>query len=380
MPWLLDDEVLQTLNSLELSQFSPTDAQQSNFEARAAAQAPNVQGKTAVIPVQGVLTPQPDMLAFIFGGGNTTYGEIQTALAEANADPAVSDIQLDIDSPGGNASGLFETADAIAASAKPVRAVARTAASAAYALAASADTIVAEGRGSEFGSLGVKTQRRIDGDVVTIASSNAPNKAPDASTVEGVEAIRQELDDVEAMFLEGIAAGRGVPTEKVVADFGKGRTFLAEAALERGMIDSIATAAQPPTAQSGKKKEASRMDLETLRAQHPETYAAAVQIGADKQLDRVAALAVYGKQSGELELALDSIQSGAELTAELTAKFTMAAINKNHQTAHLADGDDVVAAVAGAAEPVVDEATRDAEASQAFSAKFLESRGLSMEA
>jgi len=60
------------------------------------------------------------------------------------ADPRVRGIVLDIDSPGGEAAGLFDLADRIAAARaiKPIWAVANDAAfSAAYALAASASCV-----------------------------------------------------------------------------------------------------------------------------------------------------------------------------------------------------------------------------------------------
>ena len=71
--------------------------------------------------------------------GLMSYGEIIARLDAALADPQVAGILLDLDSPGGEASGVFELAERIRAAStiKPIWAHANDAAySAAYAIAA----------------------------------------------------------------------------------------------------------------------------------------------------------------------------------------------------------------------------------------------------
>lgn len=97
----------------------------------------------AVIPIHGTLVKR--VLGVEAASGLTSYGGIAQEMEAALADPLVQGILLDIDSPGGEASGSFELARQIrhAATQKPVWAVANDAAySAAYALAASAQRLI----------------------------------------------------------------------------------------------------------------------------------------------------------------------------------------------------------------------------------------------
>ena len=109
----------------------------------------------AVISIHGSLVKRS--LGMEAASGLTSYGEISAMLDAALADPQVSGILLDIDSPGGEASGSFELARRVrdVAAVKPVWAVANDAAySAAYAIAASAQRLFVTETGG-VGSIGV---------------------------------------------------------------------------------------------------------------------------------------------------------------------------------------------------------------------------------
>jgi ClpP class serine protease len=82
----------------------------------------------AVIPIHGSLVKRS--LGMEAASGLTSYGEIASMLDAALADPQVSGILLDIDSPGGEASGSFELARRVreVAAQKAVWAVANDAA------------------------------------------------------------------------------------------------------------------------------------------------------------------------------------------------------------------------------------------------------------
>lgn len=89
----------------------------------------------AMIPVAGLLTQKFDWLAAECGW--TTYDGLAATLVAALDDGRVGAIMLDVDSPGGEAAGMIETAELIrlARADKPIWAVANSlAASAAYAL------------------------------------------------------------------------------------------------------------------------------------------------------------------------------------------------------------------------------------------------------
>jgi acyl carrier protein/nitrogen regulatory protein PII-like uncharacterized protein len=109
----------------------------------------------AIIPIHGILTKRSG----IFDGmlGMTSYDEIQKQISAALSDDAVQTILLDIDSPGGETSGLFDLADFIyqARSQKTIWAVCNDEAySAAYGIASSAEKVFIN-RTSGVGSIGV---------------------------------------------------------------------------------------------------------------------------------------------------------------------------------------------------------------------------------
>lgn len=385
--WSLEKTALNAIKSADRSSFCASADQLVNFEAQQAAQVPSVTGKVATIPVLGVLTPKPDFFASFFGGGNTSYESIQAALINAENDASVTNIVLDVNGPGGTIAGLFETLAVIDSVTKPIEArVSGMAASATFAIVSKADTVVATSKATSFGSVGIVTSIFVEDDVVTITSSEAPNKRPDVTTDEGVEAVRGELDAIHVLFVEEIAEGRGTTAEKVNANFGQGGMFLAEKALERGMIDSISAVKSTTTATQtgGKSKKASLMDLETLRAQHPELFAQVVSIGEQKgvlkERDRVGAFAVAGRESGDMEAALQAIESGDSMTQTMQMKFTMAAVNRNSHSERQDDNAGTDRALNNSA----DSSSLDDELEKGANKKMLDSfsakMGIDMEA
>lgn len=280
----------------------------------------------ARIAVRGVLTPTPDKWAAYFGGANTAYADLVLAIDAAQADPRVNRIEYAIDSPGGTIAGLFETVDAMGRVTKPTTAVVgNQAASAAYSLAAQADQIVATGRGSAVGSIGVVQRMAVSSDVVSITSRAAPNKAPDPATEEGRAVIQDQLDEYHALYAQTIADGRGVSVDKVNTEYGQGGIFLADSALKRGMIDAIAT---PQPAASGAKKGKQAMTLAELMAAYPDAYAAAVQVGIDQERDRVSAHLTMGEAAGAMETAVAAIQAGDQLTPTRVAEYHAAGMKR----------------------------------------------------
>lgn len=342
--WLLVAAIRQQIEEAQRSGMVPAAEQQVDYEARimaaASADIPrimSVAGNNAEIAVTGTLTNRPSFMAFMFGGGNTTYAEIISALAIAEQDDKIEDITLNIDSPGGSVAGLFDALAAIEAAKKPITAVvSNMAASAAFAIAAQADKIIATNRAAMFGSIGIVMNFGIDDGIVTVTSTDAPKKAPDPTTTAGKAAVVEELDALHEIFVDSIAAGRGTTVEKVNAEFGQGATLLAGEALKRGMIDEVAetplrvvaSTDSTTTANSGTKPEASKMDLNTLKAQHADVYAAAVQEGKDQERDRVSAHLTMGEASGDMKTAMGAITEGSEMTASLQAKYMAAGMNR----------------------------------------------------
>ena len=301
-----------------------------------------VAGDSAEIHVKGVLTNTPDMYAMYFGGGNTTYQQIISAAAEADANNDIKEAIFRFDSGGGSIIGMFDAMAAIKQMKTPTRAIVGTMAmSAAYGLASQCNTIVAHNRASGVGSVGTAIDARLKEGVVSITSTNAPNKRPDLKTEEGKAILVEKLDAVHDLFAEGIAEGRNTTVEKVNADFGRGGEYLADEALKRGMIDGITKTAvqsvnntKSTTASSGNKLlETKAMDLKQLQSGHPLVYAEALALGAAQgtasERDRVSAHMTMGTASGDMKTAIEAIEAGTGITDGIQAKHFAAAMNRN---------------------------------------------------
>ena len=350
--WLLEASVRKALEHAEKSGFTPSAEQISQFEARFGGDVSaqdnrllTIAGENAAISIKGVITQTPSFMAMIFGGGNTSYPEINAAIAAAEQDDSITNITYEVDSPGGGFDGLFNTLAAMQSAKKPSKAmVSSLSASAAYAIASQADKIVASNIAARIGSIGVVATYYDDENEISITSTDAPRKRPNVRTEEGIAMVREELDALHEIFVEAISQGRGMTPENINANFGQGGTFLAREALKRGMIDEIATPSlkavkttNTTTATSGNKPEAINMDLNTLKAQHPETFAAAVQQGTEQERDRVSAHLMMGESSGDMKTASASIKDGSGMTATLQATYMTAGMNRSDVQGRQAD-------------------------------------------
>ena len=126
-------------------------------------------------------------------------------------------------------------------------------------------------------------------------------------------------------------------------------------ALNRGMIDllndsqdQIKTA---PVQSAMVQERVNVMDIAKFKAEYPDLYAQIVQIGANTEKDRVCAHLEYGKSFNCMDLAVESIESGADLTQTLLAKYNTAGINAktvadsaedDPGSSGVADGEDQV--------------------------------------
>jgi len=364
--WLLEPSVRDALEAAVIAGTLPTVEQQAQHEARCISALSDggsriltIAGNSAEIAVKGILTKSPSFLAMLFGGGNTTYADITSALAEAEQNPNITDITLAIDSPGGSIEGLFDALDAIKAATKPVTAIgSNTVASAAYAIASQADTIVAANHATMFGSIGVLGTYAINKTSVSISSTNAPKKNPDASTPEGVAVIREQLDAIHEIFVGAIASGRGSTTNEINANFGQGGVLLAGEALKRGMIDSVAktplqsvsnTINQKTAATGGDNLKVKSMDLAKLKAEHSDLYAAVLALGVTQgvtqERERVGAHLIMGESSGDMKTALEACKAGTEMTPTMNAMYMSAGMKRNDIDTRTAD--EIAAAAAG---------------------------------
>ena len=203
----------------------------------------------AVIPIHGSLVKRS--LGMEASSGLTSYGEIAAMLDAALADPHVSGILLDIDSPGGEASGSFELARRVreAAAMKPVWAVANDAAySAAYAIAASAQRLFVTETGG-VGSIGVialhvdqSVKDAKDGYRFTAITAGAHKNdysphEPLSDTAKSE--LQGEVDRLYSIFTEHVAAMRDLDVDAVRAT--EAGLFFGSNAVAQGLADGLQT-------------------------------------------------------------------------------------------------------------------------------------------
>lgn len=329
--WLLREGVYTAMRDAREANYTASDAEMLLFSrSQKEDEVLEVEDDVGIINIRGVLTPQPDIIAYLFGGGNTIYGDIIAAADVAENSEEVERIRLQVSSPGGAVDGFFKAMDALASVTKPIEAVVEgQATSAAFGLASQADTILAEDRATEVGSVGVAVSMFADPEIVTITSSEAPDKRPDVTTEEGRQVVQEQLDDVHQLFAEGIAEGRGVTVKEVNSDFGRGRVFLANEAKERGMIDGIIGA--PPerrprsTAQKPTSARPEPMNKDQLLAQYPEACEALIQ----EERARVEGHLEGGELSGNMAKAIENVKSGAALDNRAMMAYMREAGNRN---------------------------------------------------
>jgi ClpP class serine protease len=355
MPFFaIDAGVLEQMERARAAGLTPTADQVAKFEARTAGPASilSTAGNAAEILITGVLTRAPDLYAYYYGGGNTTYPDIIAAIAEADADERVEQIDIRFDSGGGEAQGAFLAATAIANAMKPTRGIVDgMAASAAYLLVSQADIIETVGPADMVGSIGIVQTTYVADYIVEVTSTEAPDKRPDVTTEEGKATVRTYLDEFHGIMAADIARGRGTTVGAVNANFGRGGVMLAAKALDRGMIDRVGVSApgastvSQTTATAEKPTiEATTMDLQKLKAEHPAVHAAAhaegVAAGVKTERERTSAHIQYATTARMPEMALEGIKAGQELTADVIAAYLTAGMNHADVSANQADSDD----------------------------------------
>ena len=203
----------------------------------------------ALIPVYGTLVRRS--LGLDAASGLTSYGQVAAMLDAALVDASITGILLDIDSPGGEAGGVFELAQRVRAAnaVKPVWAVASDSAfSAAYAIASAASRIYVSQTGG-VGSIGViamhvdQTARDAqDGYRFTAVTAGAhkndfsPHEPldPDAYAL-----LQAEVDRLYGLFVDHVATMRGLDADAVRAT--EASLYFGPNAISVGLADRLGT-------------------------------------------------------------------------------------------------------------------------------------------
>lgn len=213
----------------------------------------NAGSMIAVISIFGIIAQHASQVDDISGPGGTSTERVSDSLKKAVADPSVSSIVLNIDSPGGNVNGVQALAGEIfkARDQKPIIAqVNSLAASAAYWLASSASEIVVT-PGGMVGSIGVYTLHQDVSKAVDAAGLKFTFISAGKYKVEGnsfqplsdeaAKASQAVVNSFYGDFTGDVARGRGVPVDQVRSGFGQGRLVKDHDAIKAKMADRVAT-------------------------------------------------------------------------------------------------------------------------------------------
>lgn len=207
-------------------------------------------GHTALVITQGDLVNRGSWIED--SCGLVCYDGIKHQFMEAARDPDITAIVHDIESPGGEAIGCFETAAVIrqVAAVKPVISIANgMAASGGYALQ-SAGTIAVGIPSCVVGSIGVvmlhidlSAYLESEGVKPTLihAGTHKVDGNPFQPLPDEVRAkFQTEAETLRTMFVECVAAGRkNLKMDAIYAT--EAEVYIGEAAREIGLVDEIAT-------------------------------------------------------------------------------------------------------------------------------------------
>ncbi len=244
-PWLMMPDALDNLLTISDRMGDPVALATKRGERLDETRRVTMRGGVAVVPITGPIFRYANMFTEISGATSTQI--LATDIQRALDDPKVKSIVLNIDSPGGVASGINELAEMIYAGRDRKRIVAYIGgigASAAYWVASAASEIVID-EASLAGSIGVVVEAVIEDEKKTgrtryqIVSRNAPNKRPDLGTEEGRAKMGETIDAMAEVFVGKVARNLGVAAEKVPAMGDNGGIRVGADAVKHGLAHRV---------------------------------------------------------------------------------------------------------------------------------------------
>lgn len=202
---------------------------------------------TAIIPIHGTLLSRNA----VFSSGRS-YSSIREDIQAALNDDSVSNILLDIDSPGGSVSGLYSLGEFIKEANKQKPIVSYSdgmVASAAYWIASATSKIVVSPT-ADIGSIGVLSMHTdaskfdekigIKRTYIYSGKYKAMGNSAEPLNSESKKYIQGLLDKAYSVFLEEVSENRSLSMDNYES-WAEGRVFIAKDALSLGLIDGIGT-------------------------------------------------------------------------------------------------------------------------------------------
>jgi ClpP class serine protease len=340
--WAMEPAALETLLTIAAREHDVTPEALEAYQAKSLerAEQATVRDGVAIISASGPLFKRANLFTALSGA--TSYDIMRRDL-QAAVDGKLKGAILNLDSPGGEASGTAELAAYVASlrGSFPVIAyVNGMGASAAYWLASAAQEIVVDST-AILGSIGVQMALRSRDDpkgttTHTFISSQSPMKNADPASEAGAKHIQGVVDAMAQVFVESVASNRGVDVKTVLSNFGKGGLFVGQDAVKAGLADRIGNfegvlaELAAPGRDRGKAKGATMSDAATDAA-----VATARADGAAAERKRVS-----GLRTVALGLAVSDADLSAAIDGDMTVEaFSLAQATKARPGARL--GGDV---------------------------------------
>lgn len=253
-PWAIQPEVLTELQQIYAARMRgerrDIEAVEAQLGRPLANQQPTYElrpGGVAVLRADGVMAPKSNVLMQVSGGISTQM--LTQQFNAAQADPSVRAVVFAASSPGGNVVGIPEASRALEAlaTAKPTVTVAEgPLASAMYWVGSAANAIYAHGETDPIGSIGVYARlgweaaepNRIEMMRGKYKRLSINGQTPDPDVLAHHES---QLDYLYTLFVDTVAAHRGVTPSAVLDQMADGKVFYGQQAIDAGLIDGIST-------------------------------------------------------------------------------------------------------------------------------------------
>jgi signal peptide peptidase SppA len=243
-PWLIEQHAFQTIHDIAMARIKAekyTREGEGECGEKVEFDGMEIEDGVAKIPISGVLVSNPEFKV----RGLVDMDDIAREIEDAEVNDAVERIEFHMDTPGGMVRGTPELADMIFRVEKPTKAIVKgTCASAGYWLAAATDEIVAS-RTCDIGSIGVLItipdysgyyeQMGVKVNVVASGDLKAMGVPGTSLTESQIEHLRDRVNSIFGMFKDHVESMRGELDPEVF----RGQTFMAEKAMEYGLIDSV---------------------------------------------------------------------------------------------------------------------------------------------
>jgi ClpP class serine protease len=243
--WAMEEQALENLLVIAARQndISPDGLEAYRAKNLASAERLQIRDKVAILNATGPMFKRANMMTALSGA--TSYDVLRRDL-QAAADAGVSSLLMNVDSPGGEASGVNELAQAVYEMRDQMRIVAYVGgvgASAGYWLASAAQEIIVDPT-AMLGSIGVQVAFSEPGPKAgekrfRFVSSQSPHKNADADTEAGAKGIQRTIDAMAQVFVDTVARNRGVTVSTVLGEFGKGGIFVGQNAVNAGLADRL---------------------------------------------------------------------------------------------------------------------------------------------